>query len=116
MVEKGRNLIVFSRTPLFGEGLGKLLSNHPGVKIIGYASTLSEVRSLADQIHPDVIVVDQNDGSELDGETLSDLLDISNEQVLSFTLADRDMIIYTQRRVPASIQELLNALSGVHEE
>lgn len=114
MVKQARKVIVFSRTPLFGQGLGKLLSTQKRIRFLGVAVTLAEVKALADQSHPDVIIVNQNDDGDLDGETLSKLLDITNQQVLSFTLADSDMIIYTRKRVPASIKELLNALTDVH--
>lgn len=109
-LEKERSVLVFSRTPLFGEGMLKLLSSQDGVRILGIAATIAEVRELAEQEIPDVIIMNQSDRDGLTGQALSDLLDIANGPVLSFTLAERDMVIYTRRRVPASIRELLNIL------
>lgn len=105
-----RNVIVFSKTPLFGEGILKFLSTQERIRILGIATSISEVRSLAETATPHVIIMNQNDSDDFNQQALSEFLDISSGQVLSFTLAERDMVIYTRKRVPASIQELLNAL------
>lgn len=112
IAEKERTVIVFSRTPLFGEGLLKLLSPQENIKILGIAQTIPEVKDLASQALPDVIIMNQSDSHDLTKQALSELLDISSGQVLSFTLDDRDMVIYTRKSVPASIQALLNALKN----
>lgn len=110
MIENMRNVIVFSRTPLLGEGILKLLSDLDQVRILGLAATISEVRELAENTPPSVIIMNQDDSDDFNEQALAEFLDISSGQVLSFTLAEQDMVIYTLKRVPASIQELLNAL------
>lgn len=106
-----RHVIVVSPRPLFREGLRELLADVPGLQLSAAVATVAEVRALARQKVPDVIIVDDCQGEGGRRQALADLLALRVAQIVSVTLEERGMTVYSRRWLPeASWHTLLDLL------
>lgn len=108
-----RHVLVVSRQALFREGLRRLLSGLSDINLLDAVGSLAEAEALVANVPPDVIVVNREDESTVDQTILASLLDMTEAQVVTVTLADRGLTVYSRQHVPeASVQDLLDVLKN----
>lgn len=113
MPDSQRRVIVISKHPLFREGLGRLLGGADGFELIGVVDTAADAEPLAVGQTPDLIIVDGKQGDDYSAEELTHLLNLSASQVVTLSLADPDMVVYTRHQVTRdSAEDLLGSLRG----
>lgn len=105
------NVVVISSRSLFREGLRSLLNDVSGIHLLGVFEGPDQLQAISDPSSVDVFLIDgdsDQDPMELD---LKDLLTRENTRLVTVTLQDQDLNIFTRRRVPsASIKDLIQTL------
>jgi DNA-binding NarL/FixJ family response regulator len=88
--------------PVFRDGLGALLSSLPDVEVVGEASTGEEAVTLAQHLHPDVVVMDLNmpDVSGIEA-TRRIIQDDPHANVLMLTMFEDDDSVFAAMRAGA---------------
>ncbi|MGH2827573.1 MAG: response regulator, partial [Actinomycetota bacterium] len=88
--------------PVFRDGLGALLSSLPDVEVVGEASTGEEAVTLAQRLHPDVVVMDLNmpDVNGIEA-TRRIIQDDPHANVLMLTMFEDDDSVFAAMRAGA---------------
>jgi len=91
-------VLIISQQALFREGLRRLLSDSPGIDRLEVVRSLSEAKMLAPVINPDLVIFDCSDlpFAEMQEETISSLFSLGSPRVVSLTLANKKMVIYSR--------------------
>jgi DNA-binding NarL/FixJ family response regulator len=113
MQQRKRRVLVISRHPLFREGLGRVIRGEEGFELLGTCASIDEARLQSGDDAPDLIIVDGKQGKDLSASDLAKTLDMSASQVLSLSLSDPDMTVYTREQITeGSVEDLLRSLRG----
>lgn len=106
-----RRVLVISRHPLFRAGLGRVIRAEEGFELLGTCASLDEAGLQTGEAAPDLIIIDGKQGEDLSSSDLARMLDMSASQVLSLSLSDPDMTVYTREQISeASVEDLLRSL------
>ena len=109
--------MVISENALFREGLRHLLGTAPDLDVLGAVSSLAEAVQREWHIVPDVVVVDGAADTPSGRAMLIRLLDLDVKQVITVTMDDRTITVYSDattvaRCLPdASADTLLDLLA-----
>jgi DNA-binding NarL/FixJ family response regulator len=104
-------IFVIWKYPLFYETV-RLLLHDPGIEWVGATSELKEAKAEIAAHHPDTIVIEEEEGSDVSAE-LSQLLHDSSihSRIFSLNLSDNDLEIYhRERRTVLQPDDLLNLI------
>jgi len=108
------NLFLVDDHKLFLEGLISILNEKPGLKVIGYACSASEYFSMADEVQPDVILVDVN-MPEMSGIELTHLIKENNPQAKILALTMYEDPIYIQKMVHSGVNGYILKSANIKE-
>ncbi len=99
---------------LFLEGLVSILNEKPGLNVLGYACSASEYFAVAEDIHPDVIIVDVN-MPEMSGIELTHLIKEHNPQAKILALTMYEDPIYIQKMVHSGVNGYILKSANIKE-
>lgn len=102
-------VLIYSSHSLFREGLKRILSDAPGINLIGFAQTLPEFEKLVDENQVDVTIVEQVENEHALSETISRLLSMSEMQVITVNLEEADLNVYRREQIGEATAETLIA-------
>lgn len=105
-----RNVLVISGNSLFREGLRRVLEDHPEFELLEVAASLDQAIEISDQVRPDVIIFDGEADPEF-GPELSRLFELSPEQLVSLSMTNSKMTIFSRRQVlQATVEDLIESI------
>jgi DNA-binding NarL/FixJ family response regulator len=114
------SLLIVSEVRLFRDGLAELLTHGGAVDVVGTIAGSDDTVRAADELHPDVIVLDHAVPHSLAlARTLADARPQSHVVTLGGTESDDDMLAFAEAGVAgyvsrdATVQELVVAIEGV---
>ncbi|MCG3211514.1 MAG: Oxygen regulatory protein NreC [Anaerolineae bacterium] len=95
-------LLIIDDHILFREGLVGLLNGQPGIEVVGQAGTVAEAVTLAEQLNPDLILMDFGlpDGSGLEA-TQAILAERPETSIVFLTVHDQDDRLFAAIRAGA---------------
>ena len=99
--------------PLFHESL-RLLLNHPGIEWVGATSDHEAALSHVANLRPDIILMEEVEGSDISAETVK-LLECSSMDVriIRLSLANNELTIYhREQRNMGQAEDLLKLIQG----
>jgi len=99
---------------LFLEGLISILNEKPGLNVIGYACSASEYFAVADEVQPDVLLVDVN-MPEMSGIELTHLIKEKNPQAKILALTMYEDPIYIQKMVHSGVNGYILKSANIKE-
>ncbi|MBI4771904.1 MAG: response regulator transcription factor [Chloroflexi bacterium] len=102
---------MFWKNPLFHESVRRLL-NHPRIEIVGATSDRANVLAQVETHHPDIVLVEEDDGGSLSASTL-ELLEASSAdmRVFQLSLANNQLRVYhRQLRSIGQVEDLLRLI------
>ncbi len=110
---EGNRIIVISTNFLFAEAIVRILQVE-GMNLVARTDSLEEAQPLLNKYRPDIIIVDRDQNSLSDDETISLLTNSSKDcRVICLTLASNQMIIYHRQSVEnATSADLIEVLRG----
>jgi DNA-binding NarL/FixJ family response regulator len=103
--------ILFVGQGMFCDGLTLLLSESPGIEIVGSVGTCAEAREVVLQERPDVLIVDRVQLALNQGE-LNELLEsVDSLKIISLTLSENKMVILDRHQFDdVTLQVLIQTL------
>jgi DNA-binding NarL/FixJ family response regulator len=105
-----RKVLVISKHSLFREGLRRVLTENPNFELLEAASSVEQAIKLSDKIHPDVIIFDGETGRE-HGSKLAQLFQLSPDRVVTLSMADSKMTVFSRRQVQkATVEDLIDSI------
>lgn len=99
---------------LFLEGLISILNEKPGLNVLGYACSAKEYFAVAEEIKPDVIIVDVN-MPEMSGIELTHLIKENNPKARILALTMYEDPIYIQKMVHSGVDGYILKSSNIKE-
>ncbi len=99
---------------LFLEGLISILNEKPGLNVIGHACSASEYFAVADEIQPDVLLVDIN-MPEMSGIELTHLIKENKPQAKILALTMYEDPIYIQKMVHSGVNGYILKSANIKE-
>lgn len=112
-MERPRVLLV-GFSPLFTEGLEKLLRQAEGLEVVGVARALAKALAEIETQHPDVVVLACGGEPDAASGLVADLLRVHPDLAIIRADLERDEIrVYDSHRVTARGADLLSAIRSV---
>jgi DNA-binding NarL/FixJ family response regulator len=109
-VGDNRKVIVISKHPVFEEGLRRVLEESKGFALLGAVSSLEGAVLLVRETPPDVVIFDgEREGKS--GTDLAELFRLEPNQVVTLSLKDSNMSVFSRRQISqATIEDLLDSI------
>lgn len=97
---------------MFLDGLVRLLTEQPTVKIAGTAANWEEARAQIDKLKPDALIVDHADANLRQADLVQGL-ESQVPTIIYLTLADTKMVVHNWQHVAdVQVTDLVQALQG----
>ncbi len=114
-MSEGRRVLVISKHSLFREGLRRVLGELEGFELMEAVPSLEEAAAMAVEALPDIIVFD-GEGGPRSGTELAQLFQLSPDRIVTLSLADTEMTVFTRRQVRrATVEDLLTSIQQAEE-
>jgi DNA-binding NarL/FixJ family response regulator len=107
----GARVYIIWSNPLFHESV-RLLMSKSDVEIVGDSSDHDAARSQVAALEPDVVVIEQTDGEELNSEETISILR-AGPRVIRLGLSDNEISLYQrEHRTAARADDLVSLITG----
>lgn len=107
-----RTVLLISGHSLFREGLRRVIADSPDFDRLEVAGSIDEAAELSSWMAPDVIIFDGDPGTP-SGSKLAQLFQLSPDRVVTLSVADSSMTVFTKKQVVrASVEDLMASIQS----